>query len=265
MTWGIFLLIYEAINHANPHLKEALRTKKLVDGFLDVGGLDDLLKLYYPKKFCYDLKRLMEQYNIQEFMQINYRHMLKFQDDSTFLHAKSFLMFHVTFGPMKNNKYHTINSYQKLDMLDLKTKLFALIDEKNGNDTQDILYSLSLGLYINMFAGAKNNFSVRELTKSLDINISRQVEKLKDVLYLLCSCGGIKDFEYNKRTNSFFISVNNVLQKNFLFNKKTFNLHKENLFLYAKKILKEFKYSYEKIVLKNDIFQLMNQKLFDSP
>ena len=273
ITWAIFLLIYEAINHVDPYLKEELRTSKLIrmvmnNGFVALGSLDgslyDLLKLYYPKKFSYDLKRLMEQYNIQEFIQINYQHMIKFQDNEIFLHAKSFLMFHISFGAIKNNKYHTINSYQKLDMLDLKTNLFSLIEEKDGNDTQDILYSLSLGLYINIFSGSKNNFSVSELTKSLDVNITRQVEQLKDCLYLLCSLGGIKDFEYNKRTNSFFISVNNVLQKNFLFNKKTFNLHKETLFLYARKIVKELKYSYTEIVLRKDIFQLMHLKLFDS-
>lgn len=219
---GLWIILYELLNHRQGDLTEYVNSIEEKNGFIkiDMPFIDIFSSI--SNKFKLSVKRIFNTYKLKDYINIAHSDVMYLEDESFYLNVKTFLLRYKG----KNNQYLPLDNYEFIN------NIFKELYKIEGKKTQDILYCLSLGLLLNI--SKPNEFSIMQITKQKDCNISR-IKKLQEQYFeLLILFKAIDRWEYNSRSNSYIINKTITCIKRF--SSKTFSKQAiQKVLIYLKK------------------------------
>ncbi|UQY79994.1 hypothetical protein HAV_00179 [Candidatus Hepatincola sp. Av] len=243
---GLWIIFYELLNHRDIELREYVNSLEEKNGFVRIDI--DFVSIFscIGTKFKTSVSRLFNNYKLKDYINLAHSDVMYIEEDGFYINIKVFLLRFKN----KNNQYLPIHNNEFIN------NMFKYINKFNGKKTQDILYCLSLGLLVNL--SKAKEFSIVQITKQKDYNITRLKRLQNQYLELLVIVKAIDSYYYNVRKNSYIININ--ADGISVFNKKTF------IKQYVKDIFKQIRfYKLDYLKLFN-LFKIpLNQKHILNP
>lgn len=200
---GLCIILYELLNHRQSDLKEYVSSLEGINGFIKIDIPFPDVFVSVSNKFKLSVNRILNTYKLKDYINLAHSDILYIEEKSFSINIKTFLLRYQG----KNNQYIPLDNYEFIN------NVFKELDRLQGKKTQDILYCLSLGLLLNI--SKDNEFSITQVTKQKDCNISRIKKLQEQYLELLIILKAIDTWEYNSRNNSYIINKTILFIKKF--------------------------------------------------